>query len=667
MFTSFSEFKFYQSFRIPVEKSDNLRFLVEKEESVGKSLYIEDAVLMDISVTGLGFRTKERVSVGTPLTISLQFKKMHIDFTGTVVRAFSDAVSEQDIIYGVELEEGENVEIKKMLEQYILSFSLERLKDCLIQSALKERYTNPNEGFEMFSLLLSLFKDITHFGDKEGFLETMLEEVVRILNAQRSSIFLINPETNELEATAALGVEKGELKFDYRLGVAGSVFTTGVALNLDVGRDHTRFNSTFDKRFGFETRSIICHPIHNREDKIIGVIEVLNKRNQDRFTVEDEKTMKVLALVFSSVFHNYNPISDNSQIRRFSKPFDREHAIIGKTPHINSLRSTILKVKDIEAPVLIQGEKGVGKTLFSKILHYEGQRGLKVYEYVDCTDKNLEKLESLLFGDEQEQSKLVKCQSGTLLLREVTNLPIEFQKRLINVLKDRRLPDSMITLDVRIMASTSEDILQMVEKGEFDTELYEYLAKAYVTIEPLRRRGDDIPELIDYFLKLECKKQGLLLKSFSTKSMDKLQSYDWPGNIRELKHCIERSVLYNPKNHIIGDVELENSATPLVDISHRRRMFGDTPFVHDYQLLLKDRLALIEREMILSEIKRHNGNKSKAAKSMGISREALRKKMLQSNQVLSELQDQKKINVQDVTPDIQDSEEDNVLPIKKAA
>ena len=119
--------------------------------------------------------------------------------------------------------------------------------------------------------------------------------------------------------------------------------------------------------------------------------------------------------------------------------------------------------------------------------------------------------------------------------------------------------------------------------------------------------------------------------------MDRLVNYDWPGNIMELKLCVERSVLYNPKNHIITDVDLENSATPLLDVNYKRRIFGDLPFVCDYKVSLKDRVAIVEREMILSEVKRNNGNKSKAAKEMGISREALRKKLLHSEGVLSSL------------------------------
>ena len=637
MLTSFAEFKFYQSFRIPVEQSDNLRFIISKDNLVGDDDYIDDAVLVDISVSGLGFKSNDRISVGTSLNISLQFKRSQLELTGKVVRAFTSSVSDSEIIYGVELDE--EAKINRFLEQYISSFSNDRLKDCLIESALRERYTDASEGFEMFSLLLSLFQDITHFGDKEGFLETMLEEVVRILNAQRASIFLINPDSNELEAACALGVNKEDLKFDYRLGIAGSVFTTGVALNIDTRNDPSRFNENFDHKLGFETKSIICNPIHNREDKIIGVIEVLNKRNQDRFTVEDEKTMKVLALVFSSVFHNFNPISDKSQIRRFSKPFDRAHAMLGKTPHINSLRSSIIKLKDIEATVLIQGERGVGKTLFGKILHFEGQRGLKPFEYVDCAEVDNEILQLSLYGNANYDSKLESCQGGTIFFREVNRLSLEDQRKLKQVLKNRNLPGSKYTLDIRLMASTSEDLTQKVESGEFDSEFLELISEAFICIDPLRRRATDIPALTEYFLKIECKKQGLLLKSLSPRVVSQLENYDWPGNIMELKRCVERAVLYNPKSHVITELDLENSAIPLVDLNHKRRQFGELPFVSDFSIPLKHRLSIVEREMIIAEIKRNNGNKSKAAKEMGISREALRKKLINSDEVLSGLGD----------------------------
>jgi two-component system response regulator HydG len=636
MLASFSEFKFYQSFRIPVEEADDLRFLCQmSKEDRGPEEYIHDAKLLDISLTGLGFATAERISIGKEITISLQFKKHHLDITGTVVRAFSQTLDDQKIIYGLEIEEEKGV--AKFLEHYILGFSSERLKNCLIDSAIKERYTKATDGFEIFSLLLNLFKDITHFGDKEGFIESMLDEVIRILNAQRASLFLINPETNELEAVCALGIRKDQLKFDYRVGIAGSVFTTGVALNIDTIHDSTRFNEAFDKKFSFETKSIICHPIHNREDKIIGVIEVLNKRNEDRFTIEDEKTMKVLSLIFSSVFYNFTPMSDKSLIRRFSNPFDRKNALIGRVPHVASLRSTIVKLKDIEAPVLIHGERGVGKTLYAKILHVEGQRGLKGFEVIKCSDRDQEAVGRQLFGPSETDCKLITCQGGTVHLHEIWGLSMKHQKQLMEVFKTRHITDTKFSMDVRIVATTTRDLGLLVANGEFDLELYEHISKASVFMEPLRRRADDIELLVDYFLKAECKKEGLLLKSFAPKLMAKLKKYDWPGNIKELRLCVERAVMYNPKAHVISDFEIEDSASPLVDLSEKKRMFGDLPHVSDHNVALKDRMSLVEREMIHAEIRRCNGNKSKAAKAMGISREALRKKLLMSTDILKSL------------------------------
>ena len=325
MLTSFKEFKFFQSFRIPLESSDNVQCTFEFEDEMGKFVTLMDSKLEDVSITGFGFSSNQRLSVGTNIRIGISYRRIRIDLEGAIVRSFgyNPEHNSDKMIYGVELDEDDNAKMKRFIEQYVQGFSPERARECVTTMAVSERYKKATEGFEVFSLMLSLFKDITAFGSQETFLKSMLEEISRILNSQRASIFLINPKTNELEAVAALGIDKELLKFDYRKGIAGSVFTTGVPLNIDAKTDKVRFSQEMDKRTGFLTRSILCNPITNREDKVIGVIEVLNKRNQDRFTEEDEKTMKVLALIFSSVFHNYNPISEKSLIRRFSTPYDR--------------------------------------------------------------------------------------------------------------------------------------------------------------------------------------------------------------------------------------------------------------------------------------------------------------------------------------------------------
>lgn len=638
MLTSFKEFKFFQSFRIPVESKDDVRCSFEYEDSMGKFHNIMDGKLEDVSITGLGFTTKEKVKVDTNIRLSIQYKRLRIDIDGYVVRSFGYQPDEENetMIYGVELDEEDYPQMKRFIEQYVMGFSSDRARDCITTMAISERYKRATEGFEIFSLMLSLFKDITAFGSQETFLNSMLEEISRILNAQRASIFLINSQTNELEAVAAMGIDKKQLKFDYRKGIAGSVFTTGVPLNIDAQTDRVRFSQEIDKKTGFETRSILCNPISNRDDKVIGVIEVLNKRNQDRFTEEDEKTMKVLALIFSSVFHNYNPISERSLIRRFSTPYDREFAYIGKSASTNEIRRSIVKIKDIDSPLLITGEFGVGKKLLARIIHNEGKRGLNKFIVIACKGHPLEEIEQKIFGDDKSKSLLEECQGGTVVFEDIGHLDMTTQSKLLKILEDRRLPNSSITIDIRCIVTSTLDLKKMAQnEGTFNIDLFNYLQKSVLVVDPLRKRPDDIESLTSYFLRRECRKQGLLLKEFSAEVLDQLKDYDWASNVVELEQAVQKAVLYNPKAHVINKLN-KSGATPVIDLS-KSSMHGldNIPHARDFNIPLKDRVALVEREMILAEIRRNKGNKSKAAKEMGISREALRKKLLQSDEIIS--------------------------------
>ncbi len=348
--------------------------------------------------------------------------------------------------------------------------------------------------------------------------------------------------------------------------------------------------------------------------------------------------MKVLALIFSSVFHNYNPISEKSLIRRFSTPYDREFAYIGKSTATNEIRKSIVKLKDIDSPLLISGEFGVGKKLLARIIHNEGKRGLNKFYIISCKGIDPNEVEAKVFGNEQQRSVLEECKGGTVVFEEVGHLTLELQARILTVLKERRLPNSNLTMDVRCIFTSSQDLRRMAQNdGDFNVDLYNYMQESILQVEPLRKRPDDIESLTSYFLRKECRKQGLLLKEFSADVLDQLKQYDWSGNIVELEQAVQKAVLYNPKAHIINKLN-KTGATPVIDLS-QSSMHGldNIPHARDYNLALKDRVALVEREMILAEIIRNKGNKSKAAKEMGISREALRKKLLQSDEIIANL------------------------------
>lgn len=629
MLTSFSEFKYYQSFRVPVESRDDVMFLVEQETELGKYEFVSEVKLKDVSMTGVGFVTSVPLPVGSILRCSIQFKRLRFDFGASVVRVFKSSEGLDLMNYGAELDNEDYGNMKRFIEQYIYSLPPERLKDSLVQLALTEHYTSEKEGFEMFSLLLSLFKDITQFGNKEKFVESMLEEIVRILNAQRATVYLVNTEKNELEAVASLGVDKEVLKFDYRKGIAGSVFTTGVSLNIDTTSDKVKFSQDLDQLTGLETKSVICSPVVNREDKIIGVIEVTNKRNESRFTVEDEKTMKVLALILSSVFHHYSPLSEKSLIRRFSAPYDREHAWIGKSTHTAEIRKSIVRLKDIDSTLLVTGETGVGKKLFSRIIHNEGKRGLAPFRVF-----NIKGVDAHSMFREFNQGEIFReCAGGSLVFDEIGFMPLSLQKELV------QLMGLAHECNVRLIFTTSKDLkAQIEEEGSFNPELYRLISTSEVHIEPLRKRVQDVEDILTFYLKKECRKQGLLMKDFTEEVRNQLLSYPWPGNVSELERAVEKAVLYNPKSHVIS--ELGSKAIPIIDLSKTSgAMLENIPFADNSDIPLKDRVALVERELILAEIKRFRGNKSKAAIAMGISREALRKKLLMSDEILETLKD----------------------------
>jgi two-component system response regulator HydG len=174
------------------------------------------------------------------------------------------------------------------------------------------------------------------------------------------------------------------------------------------------------------------------------------------------------------------------------------------------------------------------------------------------------------------------------------------------------------------------------EEGAFNPELYHFMCSSEIHIDPLRKRPLDIEDLLGACLRKECRKQGLLLKDFSEVVKEQLVNYAWPGNVTELEKAVEKAVLYNPKAHVITD--LGSKASPIIDVTKTANcLLENIPHADDPAIPLKDRVALVEREMILAEIKRHKGNKSKAALAMGISREALRKKMLMSDEILETL------------------------------
>ena len=629
IYSNFSEFKLFQSFRIFVLEVDKLRFFIDQETKDGKTVTLDDAVLIDISLTGIAFKTKEKIKIGEGITASLQFRNHNqIEVTGEVVRVFYKNLDDQEMTYGVKLDY--NARVRDFLKYYIGTFSIYRLKKNLIDSALRDRYKeSDSQEIQMLSILFFIFNEISKIEDRDGLLKTMLNEVRRMMNAEKGAIILHNTESNMLESFCLVGYKKEEsIKFDYRLGIAGRVFNRGEYLNLSMSRDRKEFEDLRERPSVLKLNSIICYGIQNREGKVIGVIEIINKMNQDSFTIADEKIMKVLAMVVSSIFHNYGQkeqlfmLDIDSRLMVFSQ---MEGLLVGKSRHVKNLIKTILKVRDLKHSILMEGENGMEKESLAKVIHLESVRGLNSFETIDCQQSDLSILEKAIFSDDKEVSKLHKAKRGTLFLNKINRLPFEFQEKL-NLLMENQ------DIKCRFISSTSEVLEDLIEKGEFCKSLYEKISHFEIKIIPLRKRMEDFDFLSKHYLDIECKREKHLLKPFAPRLFKEMLDYSWPGNLKELRFFIKRAVLLNQKNAMIVDASFDSYETlPLVS---KNMMFFDLPIVVDHHLTLKERLAILEREIILNEIKRCNGNKSKAALEMKISREALRKKLIFSGKVL---------------------------------
>ena len=644
MLSSLSEFKFLRSTRIPLEEVDQVRILVEKELGLDQYEYIADARICDISMGGIGMVSSSEHSIGESLRFSVNFKRMVFEIEGEVVRVWSSREEEGQITYGVVLEE--LPEMKRFMQCYISSLPPERLRECLEQLSLTPHGSRLGEGVELLPLTISLFLDLVESSKKdEDFLSPLLREVAQVLNAERACVRLIHPESNSLREMVSLQEVKVRSSFDYRQGIAGLVFTSGMPLNIDTDHDTIRWPQGQEKRVdqaggpqdptNKPVKSVICYPFHNASDKVVGVVEVVNKQGSQRFSINDEEAMEIISMALGIIFRNHKPMVEGSLVRGFSTPFDRKHAIIGRSSAIKNLRRSIVQLKDIETSILIQGEEGVGKSLLAQVLHFEGRWGGQQLTVVDSLSLSEQQMADKLLGKEGLLSRL-REQGGGLILKNGDRLPPGIQYECLRMLQqDSRREEGRPQWASRIIMTSTQDLEQKAAQGEFSPEFFEYFSKAFLEIPPLRKRLDDIESLVLYFLKLECRNQGLLLKSFSSELLEAFHYYEWPGNIRELRHYAERAVTLNPKDHVICN--FDGLAMPKLkkNIESLQLLDDDIPWRIKSSLSLKERMSIIERKVIDGEIRRFRGNKSRAAAAMGISREALRKKLLFSQKILA--------------------------------
>ncbi len=301
--------------------------------------------------------------------------------------------------------------------------------------------------------------------------------------------------------------------------------------------------------------------------------------------------------------------------------------IIGNSPEMESVFDRVRQVAPTRASVLICGESGTGKEEIASALHYNSPRKNKPFIKLNCGALTATLLESELFGHEagaftdakrQKVGRFEMADGGTLFLDEITETSPEFQVKLLRVLQEQEFErvggSSTIHVDVRVVAATNQDIDKQVREGKFREDLYYRLNVVKIELPPLRERGDDVVLLARAFLQEFCEENDKPLKEFTPKAIEALRHYSWPGNVRQLRNVIEGLVVLSSGKKITEeDLPLE-----IRESSNQQKSM---------RLKVGSSLADMEKELIRATLKENGGNRAAAARTLGLGRKTLYRKI----------------------------------------
>ena len=329
-----------------------------------------------------------------------------------------------------------------------------------------------------------------------------------------------------------------------------------------------------------------------------------------------------------------NRAIENAELKKDKRTLESKlfhsYDIIGKSDSIEKVKSLITKLSNTESRVFISGPAGSGKELVARQIHKQSTRSKKPFVVVNGALLDPEKYELELFGSENNDETInygffEKAKDGTLLIDEVTEIPLETQAKILRVLIDQKFRrvngTKEVNVNVRIISTSSKNIREEVDKGNFREDLYHRLNVVPIFLPPLKNRTEDIPSLLNYFSKKIAELNGINETKLDT-NFDLFYKYDWPGNVRELRNLVERI-------SILSLNEKTNNINQLVQDCLSQKDSSDNPDSYENVLLypLKEAREKFEKNYLTSQLKKHKGNISRTAEFIGMERSALHRKL----------------------------------------
>lgn len=489
-------------------------------------------------------------------------------------------------------------------------------------------------------LKLSALLAICQVIDRALDLERTLGDILRILSEnlamQRATVTLYDPTSGLLNISASYGLRPEEKERGvYRLGegVTGRIFQTGEPYYVpDVNQEPLFLDKTGTRRVQKTTISFLGVPILLSGDPI-GVLNVDRLFLDDVDVKEDIDFLSVVATLIAQF------ISLNEQIRKREEVLKAENVqlrsqlsrqkqgpyIVGRSHAMQEVQRQIERVAPTKATVLLLGESGVGKTLIARIIHELSERKSHPFIKVNCASIPENLLESELFGYEKgaftgatrtRPGRFEEACGGTIFLDEIGELAMPLQAKLLRVLQERefeRLGSSKTrTVDVRIIAATNRDLSQLADQSEFRPDLYYRLSVFPITVPPLRERKEDVPGLLNHFIKRAVSDYGRNI-SLTPEALDVLSCYDWPGNVREMENLIERLMIMADQERIGLDFIRDYLKADRQQPAPMKRMPPE-PETRRHATSLME----MEREEVVAALERSGWIQYRAAEELGL-------------------------------------------------
>ncbi len=496
---------------------------------------------------------------------------------------------------------------------------LERMKDIRIVE---------DERIATFYRLADLLNNIW---DPDELLTRALELTIEFLNAERGAIIFYSDKDKSFEVKVTQGIEQ-ETSED-AVAISRQVLKDVVGSDSPLIVEDARKDPRFANRQSViihNILSILCVPLKTK-NRLIGTVYLDHRGLPAIFSSEDVDFLKAFAnLIATAIEKSELYVKANEQIFQLKEALNQTlkyPGIVGKSSKMNEVFNTVEKVAYSKASVMILGENGTGKELIANLIHSRSPRKDGPFIKVNCAALVESLLESELFGIEEKtatgvgfrKGKFELADGGTIFLDEIGDMSLTVQAKVLRVMQEREFErvggHKTISVDIRVISATNMDLEEKMEQRLFRKDLYFRLNPIVINVPPLRERKEDIPLLIEYFMKTLSKEHKKPPIKISKRILDSLTNYSWPGNVRELQQKLESAMLLS-----------EDGSFP-EKVLPKEAMKTKALVNLDKYGTLKDILAWVEKKKIHYTLEKCGWNQTKAAKELGITEPTLRRRM----------------------------------------